>query len=270
MAETPTATNTAICTATKQKSKRNNIKVKSKRQLKELLTRLRNFDWCTCTICIKLCRIFFEHVITDHEIPCPTEPQPQDYLQNYEINLPPPTATITEDIADSSTAALPENTILMQPLPEPILVEPLFEPLPPKVVDPPATPTPTSNFFNNTSKKVFFKIKKYGDLTTYICTVCKLMITDYGEIQEHFKVHAVGEDPVPKIQIKSTIVTQQGKTADKITEYQCVLCGNISTTRAGALKCLKIHKENGWTDSDSIVNDSESYKSMVSWFEKPF
>jgi hypothetical protein len=64
------------------------------------------FLWMITMEFLPLRHIIWECNIKHHEIPSPTEPQPQNYSQNYEINLPAHTATITKDIdIAESTAA---------------------------------------------------------------------------------------------------------------------------------------------------------------------
>jgi hypothetical protein len=124
-----------------------------------------------------------------------------------------------------------------------------------KVAEPKKRPLPSKEsktlILDGDKPKVHFQAKKVGQKTIYTCTICGLELADSKEIAAHFSVHS--DKTIEHDTEKPT-----KDTDGKIVEYQCSLCGTIKNTRAGALHCLKWHKENGWYDVTEDDNNSHT------------
>jgi hypothetical protein len=241
---------------------------KCKQELKELVERLHNFDWCDCSRCVSFCQLFLRHLNACHVSSAFAQQTANEPTIGQQQPLPETSAINVNDYSYEETVEqeqLPESSTInaddyfQNPEINFALPKPKTEPAP-VFVEPRLTNCPK---MENTKKKVFFIIRKKGDTKVYICTVCKRSIKDHAQMLGHFKAHLKNKDIGAKMKntkvlreskndvkgdlnIKATILGPQLQPVKRVMQYQCSMCAEISGSRVETLNCLRKHVDNGW------------------------
>jgi hypothetical protein len=212
-------------------------------KFEELHVRLKNYDGCSCRLCVDLCDNFLEHLNAKHVRADLSETETEDLVETTDYfditvnNLSFAKSTTNDDFDKDLTSDF--NT---------------------------REPTETGKLDN----KQLVHTKERAKVTNkkkYVCTVCQKQLQNSTEMCEHSKMHLI-ENKAAKsmdsndIQFSAATIIQDNppkdkkftelklKTNDKFFEYQCSLCGDVSISRDAAKTCLQKHANNGWPADD--------------------
>jgi hypothetical protein len=245
-----------------------------RQKLSELLTRLDNFDWCSCKVCVAYCRMFFEHAISTHSDG--TTNDTSEIAEQECFNYLMCEAKVDLENVHNANSS---NGMKIDPAPNRLLDDHCYSA--PSVTDEPIFKINPEQADDETFKsdddinlplaeqliakksKIIrkgdrskrnvpgmFRRMKFGKTVRYVFN---------NDINRMNPEQSQSEKipPLPNLVQRKINTIMKSESKEKIMEYQCALCGNIYYRKDVILKCLAAHRTNGWMDYDMAAGEED-------------